>query len=151
LLLKTLFALPRCRIAEDDGFGDLLSWSQMHIDERAEVALAAQQRRRQKVKCVGRSWLFVVTRSMVAAFIYREYLTRVITSRNWVGLSLLKCIRHRLIVKINGKRRLRTCEALGQILMDHSHARHALGPARRARVYVSSFLLSSTLLQVHRK
>jgi hypothetical protein len=38
---KTLFALSRCRIAEDDGSGDLLSQSQMHIDERDEVALAA--------------------------------------------------------------------------------------------------------------
>jgi hypothetical protein len=38
---KTLFALSRCRIAEDDGSGDLLSQSQMHIDERDEIALAA--------------------------------------------------------------------------------------------------------------
>jgi hypothetical protein len=38
---KTLFALSRCRITEDDGSRDLLSRSQMHIDERDEVALAA--------------------------------------------------------------------------------------------------------------
>jgi hypothetical protein len=38
---KTLFALSRCRITEDDGFRDLLSRSQMHIDERDEVASAA--------------------------------------------------------------------------------------------------------------
>jgi hypothetical protein len=40
---KTLFGLSQCRIAEDDGSGDLLSRSQMHIDERDEVASAAQQ------------------------------------------------------------------------------------------------------------
>jgi hypothetical protein len=40
---KTLFGLSQCRIAEDDDSGDLLSRSQMHIDERDEVASAAQQ------------------------------------------------------------------------------------------------------------
>jgi hypothetical protein len=45
---KTLFTLFRCRITDDDGFEDLLSRSQMHVDERDEVALAAQQLRRQK-------------------------------------------------------------------------------------------------------
>jgi hypothetical protein len=40
-LLKTLFGLSRCRIAEDDGSRDLLSRSQIHIDEWDEVALAA--------------------------------------------------------------------------------------------------------------
>jgi hypothetical protein len=40
--LKTLFALSRCMIAEDDGFRDLLSRSQMHVDERDEVASAAK-------------------------------------------------------------------------------------------------------------
>jgi hypothetical protein len=40
---KTLFALSRCRIDEDDGSGDLLSRSQMHVDERDEVASATQQ------------------------------------------------------------------------------------------------------------
>jgi hypothetical protein len=38
---KILFALSRCRIAEDDGFRDLLSRLQMHVDGRDEVALAA--------------------------------------------------------------------------------------------------------------
>jgi hypothetical protein len=38
---KTLFALSRCKIAEDDGSEDLRSRSQMHIDERNEVAFAA--------------------------------------------------------------------------------------------------------------
>jgi hypothetical protein len=45
-LLKFLFTLSRCKIAENDGSGDLLSHSQMHIDEWDEVTLAAQQRRR---------------------------------------------------------------------------------------------------------
>jgi hypothetical protein len=39
---KTLFALSRCMIAEDNGSRDLLFWSQMHIDEQDEVALVAQ-------------------------------------------------------------------------------------------------------------
>jgi hypothetical protein len=38
---KILFALFRCRITEDDGSEDLLSWSQMHVDEWDKVALAA--------------------------------------------------------------------------------------------------------------
>jgi hypothetical protein len=53
---KTLFTLSQCRITEDDGPGDLLSQSQMHVDERDEVTLAAQQRR--KTRCIGGSWLF---------------------------------------------------------------------------------------------
>jgi hypothetical protein len=44
---------PPCRIAEEDGSGDLLSRSQMHIDEQDEVALAVQQWRRRKLRCVG--------------------------------------------------------------------------------------------------
>jgi hypothetical protein len=39
---KTFIAISRCRIAEDDGFGDLLSQSQMHVDERDEIASTAQ-------------------------------------------------------------------------------------------------------------
>jgi hypothetical protein len=38
---KTLFTLSWCRIVEDDGFRDLLSRSQMHIDEQDKVASAA--------------------------------------------------------------------------------------------------------------
>jgi hypothetical protein len=45
---KTLFTLSRCRIVEDNSSGDLLSRSQMHVDELDEVALAAQQPMRQK-------------------------------------------------------------------------------------------------------
>jgi hypothetical protein len=52
---KTLFALSRCRITEHDGSRDLLSRSQMHIDEWDEVALAAQHRRRRKTRRVGGS------------------------------------------------------------------------------------------------
>jgi hypothetical protein len=59
-------------INEDDDFGDLLTRSQMHVDEQDEVALVTQQRRRQKARCVGVSWLFVVTRSVVATCIYSE-------------------------------------------------------------------------------
>jgi hypothetical protein len=40
---KTLFTLSRCMIAEDDGSRDLLSQSQMHVDEQDEVASVAQQ------------------------------------------------------------------------------------------------------------
>jgi hypothetical protein len=121
---KTLFTLSRCRIAEDDGSRDLLSQSQMHVDERDEVVLVAQQRRRQKTRCVGDSWSSVVASSMAAARIYRDLL----------GLSLSKRIRYRLIVKINGKRRLWAYEALSQILMDYSHARHALAPIASPRL-----------------
>jgi hypothetical protein len=42
---KPLFALSRCWSAEDDGSGDLLSRSQMHVDEWDEVASAAQQQK----------------------------------------------------------------------------------------------------------
>jgi hypothetical protein len=38
---KILFTLSWCRITEDDDFGDLLSQSSMHIDERDELALTA--------------------------------------------------------------------------------------------------------------
>jgi hypothetical protein len=39
---KTLFTLSRCRIAEDDDSGDLLSRSQMYVDGHDEIALAVQ-------------------------------------------------------------------------------------------------------------
>jgi hypothetical protein len=132
---KTLFALSRCRITKDDGSGDLLSQSQMHIDERDEVALVAQQRMRRKLRYVG-SWLFVVTSCVVATHIYREDLPSVTASHNQLGLSLSKCIRHRLVVKINNKRR-----------------RHAPPDPtwRGEHTRVSPFLLSSTHLQVHKE
>jgi hypothetical protein len=82
---------------------------------------------------------------------------RVTMSRNRLGLSLLKHIRHELIVKINGKRRSQICEALDQISTDHSRTRYtpvpiaSPRPTRRASARVSLFLLSSTLLQMYRE
>jgi hypothetical protein len=46
---KTLSAISRCRITKDNGSEDLLSRSQMHVDERDEVALAAQQQKRRNL------------------------------------------------------------------------------------------------------
>jgi hypothetical protein len=40
---KTIFALSWCEITEVDGSRDLLSRSQMHIDEQDEVTSMAQQ------------------------------------------------------------------------------------------------------------
>jgi hypothetical protein len=71
----------------------------MHIDEWGEVTVAAQQRRRQKFRCIGGLWLFVVTSSMMAARIYREDLPRITASHNRLGLSLSKRIRRGLIEK----------------------------------------------------
>jgi hypothetical protein len=126
---KTLFVLSRCRIIEDDGYGDLLSRLQMHVDERDEVVWVAQRRRRQNTRCIGGSWFSVFTRSVVAARIYREDMPMVIRSHNRLGLSLAKHIRHGLVAKVNGKRRSWTCEALGRILVDYSHARRVHAPA----------------------
>jgi hypothetical protein len=50
---KTLFGLSRCRITENDGSGDLLSQSQIHIDEQDEVVLPAQQQMRLRPRCIG--------------------------------------------------------------------------------------------------
>jgi hypothetical protein len=120
----------------------------MHVDERDEVALVAQQWRRRKLRCVGGSWLFVVTRSVPVTHIYRKDLPRVTASHNRLYLSLSKCIRHRLIAKINNKRRSWTCEALSRISVDdscahrlatpcHTTQHHATsGPARRASACV---------------
>jgi hypothetical protein len=82
-----------------------------------------------------------------------EDLSRITTSRNRLGLSLSKRIRHGLVAKINGKRRPQACEALGQILVDYSRARRAPTPIASPRpgeaserACVSSFLLFSTHL-----
>jgi hypothetical protein len=101
---KTLFALFQCKIADDDGSRDLLSRSQMHINERDEVALVAQQRRRQKPRCISLC-LVIVTSSVAVARIYREDPPRVAASYNRLALSLSKRIRYGVIVKINGKKR----------------------------------------------
>jgi hypothetical protein len=105
----------------------------MYIDEWGEVALTAQQRRRRKLRCVGDSCLFIVTHSVVATRVYREDLPRVTTSHNRLGLSLSKHIRHRLVVKINGKRKPQTYEALGHTLAKHSYTRHAPAPITSPR------------------
>jgi hypothetical protein len=115
----------------------------MHVNEWDKVALAVQQWRRGKTRCVGDSWLFIVTRFMVVARIYREDLSRVTASHNRLRLSLSKHIRHGLIAKINDKRKLWTYEALDPILMNYSYARRVIvsiasphhvmpHPARRA-------------------
>jgi hypothetical protein len=79
-----------------------------------------------------------------------------IAFHNRLCLSLSKRTRHELIVKINGKRRPRNYDALGQILVDYSCARHASAPiasphpVRRGEAsehaHVSSFLFSFTHL-----
>jgi hypothetical protein len=56
---KTLFALSRCMIAEDNGSGDLLSRSQMHINERDKVASTAQKQKRRNLDVLLFSWLLV--------------------------------------------------------------------------------------------
>jgi hypothetical protein len=76
------YSLSHCKIAEDDGSGDLLSRSQMHVGEWDEVALVVQQRRRQKPRCLGGSWLFIVTHSAAVAHIYIEDLPKVTVSHN---------------------------------------------------------------------
>jgi hypothetical protein len=151
-----------------NGSGDLLSRSQMHINERDEVALAAQQQKRWNLDVLVFSWLLVfVAISVAATRIYREDMPTVTASRNWLGLSLSKRIRHGLVAKINGKRRPRACEALGRILVDYSCTRRAPAPIaspchtpRHApprpdeaseRACVFSFLLSSTHLQMYRE
>jgi hypothetical protein len=162
---KILFTLSQCRIIEDNGSKDLLFQSQMHIDERDEVVLVAQQWKRQKTRCVSGSWFFIVTSFVTAKRIYREDSSRVTTSHNRLGLSLSKCIRHGLVAKINDKIKPQICEALGRISANHSltccvpvpiaSPRHVtFGPTRRGKrawACVSSFLLSFTLLQVYRE
>jgi hypothetical protein len=51
------------------------------LDERDEIALAVQQRRMQKPRCVGGSYFFV-TSSVAAACIYTEDPTEVTSSHN---------------------------------------------------------------------
>jgi hypothetical protein len=54
---KTLFAISWCRIAEDDSSVDLLSRSQMCINERDEVASVAQQQKWRNLDVLVFSWL----------------------------------------------------------------------------------------------
>jgi hypothetical protein len=90
-----------CRIAEDDGFEDVFSRSQMHIDERDEVALTAQQARKQKTRCVGGSWLFIVTSSMTTAiFIGKTHGY----ARLWAKFRQDHSCAHRALVPITSPR-----------------------------------------------
>jgi hypothetical protein len=115
----------------------------MHVDEWDEVALVAQQQKRQNLDALVFFMAVRVTTSMAAAHIYREDLPRVIASCNRVGLCLSKCIKHGLVLKPNGKR--------GR---EPARLWTGLTPPRqgeRVRVCVSPFLLSSTHLQVYRE
>jgi hypothetical protein len=80
-------------------------------------------------------WLVVVlvTTSVGVTRIYREDPPRVTTFRNQLGLSPSKRIRHKLVAKINSKRRPRTYEALSQILVNYSHAHRAPVPITSSR------------------
>jgi hypothetical protein len=118
----------------------------MHVGERDEEILATQQRMRRRPRCVGGSWLFCVTTSVAATCIYKEHPPRVTASRNRLGLSLSKHIRHGLVAKINGKRKPQTCKPLDRISVNYSLACRAPAPialpcyarrAERARVCVS--------------
>jgi hypothetical protein len=73
----------------------------------------------------------LITTSVAVAHIYREDPPRVVASRNRLGLSLSKYIRHMLVTKIKDKRKPRTYEALGWILTDYSCAHHAPTPLPR--------------------
>jgi hypothetical protein len=79
---KTLFTLSRCRIAENDGSGDLLSRSQMHIDEQEEVASVAQQQKWRNLDALVTCGCLCVTTSVVTAHIYRKDPPRGTASRN---------------------------------------------------------------------
>jgi hypothetical protein len=95
---------------------------------------------------------------MAATHIYSEDpLSSVTASHNRLGLFLSKYIRHGLVVKINGKRRLRICEALVWISADYLRARRAPMPiatprptrrAERAHACFSIYSLLHTLVSV---
>jgi hypothetical protein len=69
---KTLFALSQCRIAEDDGSRDLLSRSQMHIDEWDKVASMVQQQKWRNLDVLVFFMNVRLTATMTAVRIYRE-------------------------------------------------------------------------------
>jgi hypothetical protein len=150
---KILFALSWCRITDDVGSKDLLSRSQMHIDKRDEVASTAQQQKRRSIDALVFFMAVRVTTILAAARIYREDPSRATASHNRLGLSLSKRIRQGLIAKLNGKSRSRTFGSDFDKLFTHtSCARaHRLASPQGERARVSSFLPSSTHLQVHRK
>jgi hypothetical protein len=160
-LPKTLFALSQCRITEDDSSRSLLSRSHMHVDERDKVASTTQQQKWQNLNALVFFVFVHVTCSVVTVRIYKEDPSRITASHNRLGLSLWKRIRHRLIAKINGKRRPRTCEALSRVRQTiHTHVvhpcpspRHAPHPPGEAieHACVFLFLICYTHLQVHRE
>jgi hypothetical protein len=141
---KTLLTLSWCRIAEDDGSRDLLSQSQMHVDKWDEVALAAQQRWRWKIRCIGGLWFFVVTHSVVAAHIYREDLPRVTASLMSTSIKMYQAWTHsknkrqKEVTDLWGLRPnfdwlfTRPSCARAHCLTSPRHARP--GPARRGKV-----------------
>jgi hypothetical protein len=83
---KILFALSRCRIAEDDGSRDLLSQSQVHAGDRDEVVLAAQQQRRRNASGIRVGWDNIFYAAAVR--IYSEKPPRVKASRNRLGFHI---------------------------------------------------------------
>jgi hypothetical protein len=119
----------------------------MPVDDQDEVALTTQQRRGQKPRCIGDSWLFIVTSSVMAARIYGEDPPRITVSRNRPGLF----IRQTIVAKINGKRKPRSYDTLGQISVNHSRTRCV--PARLAlqgaRICFSPFPLIHTLVSAY--
>jgi hypothetical protein len=60
----------------------------MHVDERDEVASAAQQQKRRNLDALVFLMAVHVTSTVASARIYREDSSRVTTSRNRIGLSL---------------------------------------------------------------
>jgi hypothetical protein len=83
---KTLFTLSRCRIAEDDGSGDLLFQLQEHAGDRDEVVLAAQQRRRRNARGIRVGWDNIFYAA--AGHIYSGKPSRVKVSRNRLDLHI---------------------------------------------------------------
>jgi hypothetical protein len=77
---KTLFALHRCRITEDNGSRDLLSRLQMHVNERDEVASVAQPQKRRNLDMLVLSWLLF----FLLLFLWQPY---VYIGRTYLGLQ----------------------------------------------------------------
>jgi hypothetical protein len=74
---KTLFAVSRCKIIEDDGSRDLLSRSQMHVNEQDEVASAAQQQKRRNLDVLVFFMAVHVTTTVATLFMYNYYINSV--------------------------------------------------------------------------
>jgi hypothetical protein len=89
---KTLFTLSCCRITEDDGFGDLVSRSQVHANNRDEADLVHSKRKMQKSRCVCEimGWCFFVWWSYIFIEESRLWLRRPI--RSLVIILKMYCI-----------------------------------------------------------